>query len=94
LTRIRQPNTAKAIANNFDEQQLSQSRHTFTWPGCRHYVRTQAPRADFAHLTLQSQSGDFIGQGGTFDIVYPSNEILGPGSPNAARWARGIIVRA
>jgi hypothetical protein len=26
-------------------------------------------------LTLQSQPGDFIGQGGTYDIVYPSNEI-------------------
>jgi hypothetical protein len=35
----------------------------------------QAARADFAHLTLQSQSGDFIGQGGAFDIVYSSNEI-------------------
>lgn len=34
-----------------------------------------AARADFAELTLQSQPGDFIGQGGTYDIVYPSNEI-------------------
>jgi hypothetical protein len=33
-------------------------------------------RADLlAHLTLQSQPGDFIGQGGTFDITYPSTEI-------------------
>lgn len=29
----------------------------------------------FAHLTLQSQPGDFIGQGGNFNIVYPSSEI-------------------
>lgn len=36
---------------------------------------SQAARADFAYLTLQSQSGGFIGQGGTFDIVYLSNEI-------------------
>lgn len=27
-------------------------------------------QAQFAHLTLQSQPGDFIGQGGTFDIFY------------------------
>lgn len=27
-------------------------------------------RADFAHLTLQSQPGDFIGQGKNFDITY------------------------
>jgi hypothetical protein len=32
-------------------------------------------RADFAELTLQSQPGDFIGQGGTYDIIYPSDEI-------------------
>lgn len=33
-------------------------------------------RADLlAHLTLQSQPGDFIGQGGNFDITYPSTEI-------------------
>jgi hypothetical protein len=32
-------------------------------------------RADFAELTLQSQPGDFIGQGGTYDIIYPANEI-------------------
>jgi hypothetical protein len=31
-------------------------------------------RAQFAHLTLQSQPGDFIGQGGNFDIIYtPAN---------------------
>jgi hypothetical protein len=36
---------------------------------------TQSARADFARLTLQSQAGDFIGQGGTFDITYPSTEI-------------------
>jgi len=29
-------------------------------------------RADVAHLTLQSQPGDFIGQGGNFDITYTS----------------------
>jgi hypothetical protein len=30
--------------------------------------------AQVAHLTLQSQPGDFIGQGGTFDITYtPAN---------------------
>lgn len=34
----------------------------------------QAARADFAHLTLQSQPGDFIGQGKNFDITYtPAN---------------------
>ena len=32
-------------------------------------------RADFAEMTLQSQPGDFIGQGGTYDIIYPANEI-------------------
>jgi len=35
----------------------------------------QPASADFARLTLQSELGDFIGQGGTFDITYPSNEI-------------------
>src|SRR5262249_29474029 len=34
-----------------------------------------AARADFARLTLQSQPGDFIGQGGTFDLTYPAAEI-------------------
>ena len=28
--------------------------------------------APIAHLTLQSQPGDFIGQGGTFDFLYQS----------------------
>src|SRR5207249_2563476 len=30
----------------------------------------QAARADVAHLTLQSQPGDYIGQGMNFDITY------------------------
>jgi hypothetical protein len=39
-------------------------------------VLSPSARADLlAHLTLQSQPGDFIGQGGTFDITYPSTEI-------------------
>jgi hypothetical protein len=29
-------------------------------------------RADFAHLTLQSEPGDFVGQGMNFDITYTS----------------------
>jgi hypothetical protein len=31
-----------------------------------------AARADFAHLTLQSQPGDFIGQGMNWDVTYTS----------------------
>jgi hypothetical protein len=35
-------------------------------------------RADFAHLTLQSQPGDFVGQGGSFDVTYtPDNTLPG-----------------
>src|SRR5262249_43324859 len=30
-----------------------------------------AARADFAHLTLHSETGDFIGQGKNFDLTYP-----------------------
>src|SRR5262249_33957183 len=32
----------------------------------------QAARADVVHLTLQSQPGDFIGQGKNFDLTYPA----------------------
>src|SRR2546430_7095926 len=33
--------------------------------------------AQVAHLTLQSQPGDFIGQGGNFDITYtPANSLF------------------
>lgn len=32
-------------------------------------------RADFAEMKLQSQPGDFIGQGGTFDVIYHPTEI-------------------
>jgi hypothetical protein len=31
----------------------------------------QPARADIVHLTLQSQPGDFIGQGKNFDLTYP-----------------------
>jgi hypothetical protein len=33
----------------------------------------QAALADFVHLTLQSQPGDWIGQGGTYDLTYTKN---------------------
>jgi hypothetical protein len=32
---------------------------------------TRPARADVVHLTLQSQAGDFIGQGKNFDLTYP-----------------------
>src|SRR3954463_4956578 len=59
-----------------------------------------AARADFAELTLQSQAGDFIGQGGTFDIVYPSNEISAqirrslPAGPAELLFTVGHVVPA
>src|SRR5262249_39321422 len=39
--------------------------------------------ADFARLTLQSQPGDFIGQGGNFDITYntPGTNTISPQIP-------------
>jgi hypothetical protein len=58
---------------------------------------TRGARADFAHLTLQSQPGDFIGQGGTFDITYPSNEINAqirrslPGGPAELLFVLGHV---
>jgi hypothetical protein len=58
-------------------------------------------RADFAHLTLQSQPGDFIGQGGNFDITYPSGEIssqirksLPDGSPGELLFVLGHVTPA
>jgi hypothetical protein len=36
-------------------------------------VTAQPARADVAHLTLQSQPGDFIGQGMNFDITYDTS---------------------
>ena len=38
------------------------------------FIGLNSSWAQVAHLTLQSQPGDFIGQGGTFDITYtPAN---------------------
>ena len=58
-------------------------------------------RADVAHLTLDSQPGDFTGQGGTFDITYPSNEIsaqirraLPDGSPAELLFVVGHVTPA
>lgn len=58
-------------------------------------------RADFARLTLRSQPGDFIGQGGTFDITYPSAEIsaqirrsLADGSPAELLFVVGHVTPA
>jgi hypothetical protein len=45
-----------------------------------------AARADFAFLSLQSQPGDFIGQGQTLDL---SNPNLGPNSAQIRRLADG-----
>src|SRR5437899_3270424 len=51
----------------------------------------RANAQQFAHLTLQSQRGDFIGQGGNFDLTYSTpgpetisaqiRRTLGNGSP-------------
>jgi hypothetical protein len=52
-------------------------------------------RADFAHLTLHSENGDFIGQGMNFDLTYvsPSSTVsadirrtLPDGSPAELLW--------
>jgi hypothetical protein len=52
-------------------------------------------RADFAHLTLHSENGDFIGQGTDFDLTYvsPSSTVsadirrtLPDGSPAELLW--------
>jgi hypothetical protein len=60
------------------------------WPGA-----PGTARADVVHLTLQSQPGDFIGQGMNFDITYtsPSSSIsaqirrtLPDGSPAELLW--------
>jgi hypothetical protein len=38
---------------------------------------SNSSKAQVAHLTLQSQPGDFIGQGGNFDITYtPANSLF------------------
>jgi hypothetical protein len=60
----------------------------------------QAARADFAHLTLQSQPGDFIGQGQNYDFTYTSahsdsitaqiRRSLSNGSPAELLFAVGI----
>jgi hypothetical protein len=66
-------------------------------------VPVEAQATPVAHLTLQSQPGDFIGQGGTFDITYtPTNstaffteirKTIGPfpGSPAEVGFNLGTV---
>lgn len=97
LIRIRQPNTAKATANLFTNNNSLKAAMLSLGLASVITCAPPAARADFAHLTLQSQSGDFIGQGGTFDIVYPSNEILAqirrtlPAGPAELLFALGHV---
>jgi len=37
---------------------------------------TLTARAEFVHLTLQSQPGDFIGQGGNYDLTYTPGDLF------------------
>jgi hypothetical protein len=61
----------------------------------------QAARADIVHLTLQSQPGDFIGQGMNFDLTYPQpgdqfffvtlNSTLPSGQPTNVSFILGRV---
>jgi hypothetical protein len=61
----------------------------------------QPARADIVHLTLQSQPGDFIGQGMNFDLTYPQpgdqfffvtlNSTLSSGQPTNVSFILGKV---